>query len=236
MPEPPGSLSQDYQRRLLRFVSDAVHDLVGPVDQVGSLVGLFLRRFRNETDPDARDLLKHIEAAAARLATTATGLRGYFQVTGADRVRTHVNTRASVQSAMLALHFEAREVQAEITVGDLPDIEGDPALVTTLFQALIQNSLKFRRPDTPPRIGITGERLPEVCRFSVTDNGIGIDPKFREDVFVAFKKLNGHQYPGAGMGLAVARAIVEAHGGRIWITDSDEPGTTVLFELPPALD
>jgi light-regulated signal transduction histidine kinase (bacteriophytochrome) len=226
----------DYQQRLLRFVSDAVHDLAGPVDQVGSLVSLFVHRYRGETDPEARALLKHIETAAARLATTAAGLRGYFQVCGGECRNIRVDARAALQKALLALHYETREAQAEITSGELPDVHGDPNLVTTLFQAIVQNSLKFRRLDVPPRIRITAERLPAVCRFSITDNGIGIDPQFREEVFLAFRKLNGHTYPGAGLGLAAARAIVEAHGGRIWIADSHGPGTTVMFELPPDVD
>jgi light-regulated signal transduction histidine kinase (bacteriophytochrome) len=236
MAERPGNLEQDYRQRLLRFVSDAVHDLVGPVDQVGSLVGLFVRRYRGETDPEAQALLQHIESAVARLSTTAAGLRGFFQVSAAQRHNTRVNARESLQSALLALHFESLQAQAEITTGELPDVQGDATLLTTLFQSLLQNSLKFRRPDVPPRIRITGERLPDVCRFAIADNGIGIDPQFRETVFLAFRKLNGHAYPGAGLGLTAARAIVEAHGGRIWIADSTEPGTSVKFELPPALD
>ncbi len=225
-------LREDYRRRLLRFVSDAVHDLVGPVDQVGSLVGLLVRRYAGESDADAQELLRHIDAAAARLAVTAAGLRRYFQTTGAECGRTRVDSRAALESALLTLHYERVKSQAEISFGDLPEITGDPHLMEELFRALIENSLKFHRPGIAPRLAITAECVPNVWRFSISDNGMGIDPAFREEVFVGFRKLNGHAYPGAGLGLTVARAIVEAHGGRIWIAESSAPGTTVIFELP----
>ena len=113
-------------------------------------------------------------------------------------------------------------------------MQADPNLLTTLFQALLQNSLKFRRAGIPPRVLVSAECSATTCRFSIADNGIGIDPHYAQEVFIAFRKLNGHTYPGAGMGLTVARAIVEALEGKIWITGSDTPGVTVFFELPAA--
>jgi light-regulated signal transduction histidine kinase (bacteriophytochrome) len=234
VPEKAGPLAQDYRQRLLRFVSDAVHDLVGPVDQVSSLVALFVRRYRGQLDDEAQKLLMHIEFAGGRLSATAAGLRSYFNVADLNGLRTRVNSRAALESAIFSMQRDVQDSQAEITFGELPDVEGDPNLVTTLFQALLQNSLKFRQAGIPPRVRISGERSEAACRFSIVDNGIGIDPSFTQEVFLAFRKLNGHSYPGAGMGLTVARAIVEALDGKIWITETTPPGTTVIFELPAA--
>ncbi len=233
-PQAPAGLQQDYQQRLLRFVCDAVHDLVGPVDQISSLVGLFVRRYRGQLDGEAQDLLTHIESAGARLSATASGLRGYFNVNGPECRRIRVNSRAALESALLALQPESQECQAEISFGDLPDVEGDPNLLEALFRALVQNSLKFRRTGVPPLVFISAECSSGRCLFSIIDNGIGIAPRFHEEVFLGFRKLNGHSYPGAGLGLAMARAIAETLGGKIRIADSGGPGTTVLFELPAA--
>jgi light-regulated signal transduction histidine kinase (bacteriophytochrome) len=236
MADPQPNLQLDCQQRLLRFISGAVHDLVGPVDQVGSLAGLLVRRFRGETDPEALALLQHIEAATARLSVTASALRAYFETARAECNPVRVDPRIPIQSALLALHFEIQQCQARIDVGELPAVEGDARLLATLFQALIQNALKFRRPDEPPGIRISAERLPGICRFFVADQGIGIDPEFREEIFQPFRKLNGHEYPGAGLGLAVARAISEAHRGNLRLADSPGPGATFLLDLPPASD
>lgn len=231
MPEQP---AQDHRQQLLRFVSNAAHDIVGPVDQVCSLVALFVRRYRCQLDDEAQNLLAHIETAGARLSATAAGLRSYFNVAGMEYGRTRVNSRAALESALLTLQDEIRESHAEITFDDLPDVVGDANLLTTLFHALIENSLRFRRTIVSPRILVSAECSPSGCRFSITDNGIGIDPRHTEEVFLAFKKLNGHSYPGAGMGLTMARAIVETLGGKIWVESTSEAGSTVIFELPAA--
>lgn len=224
--------ARDYQQRLLRFVSDALHDLVGPVDQVSSLVALFVRRYGGQLDDEAQNLLSHIESAGARLSSTAAALRSYFNVACLETRKTRVNSRTVVESAILALRQDHEVSQAEITLGELPDVDGDLNLLTALFQAVIQNSLKFRRAGIPPRVLVSAACSPRVCLFSINDNGIGIDPLYAEEVFIAFRKLNGHSYPGAGLGLTVARAIVEAHGGKIWIAETNGPGTTVKFEIP----
>jgi light-regulated signal transduction histidine kinase (bacteriophytochrome) len=228
------SPAQEYQQRLLRFVSDAVHDLVGPVDQVSSLVALFVRRHRGQLDEEAQNLLTHMQNAGARLSATAAGLRSYFNIAGADSRRERVSSRAGLESAMGNLQRELLDSHAELVFGELPDVEGDPNLVAALFQALLQNALRFRRDGIPPRVAVLAECSQATCRFSISDNGIGIDPRHTQEVFLAFRKLNGHAYPGAGMGLTVARAIVETLGGKIWISETSEPGTTVVFELPAA--
>jgi light-regulated signal transduction histidine kinase (bacteriophytochrome) len=225
---------QDYQQRLLRFVSDAVHDLVGPVDQVSSLVALFVRRYGKPLDDEAQNLLTHIESAAARLSATASGLRSYFSVAETGNRTTRVNSRTALESALLSLQRMIQDSQAEIIIGELPAVQADPNLLTTLFQTLIQNSLKFRRAGISQHVLVSAACSETTCRFSIADNGIGIDPQYTQEVFIAFRKLNGHAYPGAGMGLTVARAIVEALEGKIWITGAETQGTTVFFELPAA--
>src|ERR1700733_10492769 len=224
----------DHEQRLLQFVSDAAHEVVAPVNQVASLAGLLVNRYRGQLDEDAETLLVHIQSAGARAATVAAGLRTYFRILGSERMRTHVNTVAAIESAVAALKLEIEECNAEIDYGPLADVEGDAHLLSQLFQILIQNCLQFRREDSRPQIAISSQCASMRCLFSVTDNGIGIDPEYNETVFNPFTKLTGPSSPGAGLGLTLARAIVEIQNGRVWIENPPAQGTTVCFELPEA--
>ncbi len=228
MAESPG----DERQRLLRFASHTAHEVIGPVNQTSSLVALFVRRYHNQLDAEAEALLHHIENAGARLADIAKGLQTFFAVLSSECERVPVDTRAALESALFLLENEIRECQAAICIGELPEVIGDPNLLRLLFREIIANSLKFRRPETAPRILAGAERVNANYRFTVTDNGIGIDPAHAESVFLAFNKLSGHQFPGSGMGLTLAQAIIEMHGGSIWIAKPDNGGTSVIFELP----
>lgn len=237
--EPPTSPETDLRQSLLRFVSDAAHELVGPLNQVASLVALLVNRYRGQMDDDAQDLLTHIESAAARASGTAHSLRTYFRILSSEAERIPVRTSEALDAAVDALQPDIEKSGAEISRGSLPDVEADVHLLTLLFHGIIQNALKFRRIDTTPRIVVSTE-IPShptsaLVRFSVADNGIGIDPSYHEAVFTPFTRLNGHAYPGEGMGLTIARAITEVLKGRIWVAGSISEGTTVFFELPAAL-
>ena len=108
---------------------------------------------------------------------------------------------------------------------------GDRDRLAELFEYLIGNALKFRGQD-PPAVEIMARSVPEGWLFSVRDNGIGITPKYRDRLFTPFRRLHGAEVPGAGLGLAISRKIVEAHGGRIWVEDGGVSGVTFSFVLP----
>jgi len=220
-------MAQDARQKLLQFASHAAHDLAGPVDQISSLVALFVHRYRGKVDHEAEALLTHIESARSRLDLTAAGLRKCFQVSTTEGGHAPVDLNGAWLAALVPLGKEIAQSGGEVRAGDLPVVEGNRELLILLFQVLVENALKFRRPDVPPRVlaSVNGPVL------QVSDNGIGVDPQYREMVFEPFKKLNGHAYPGAGLGLTMARMIVEMHGGSIWLDSADE-GTRVCFELP----
>jgi light-regulated signal transduction histidine kinase (bacteriophytochrome) len=105
--------------------------------------------------------------------------------------------------------------------------------LTQLFQNLIGNALKFRKPDVPPRVDVWAEREGDFWRISVRDNGIGLDPRFYERVFIIFQRLHTRdEYEGTGLGLAICKKIVERHGGRIWVDSREGEGATFSFTLP----
>jgi light-regulated signal transduction histidine kinase (bacteriophytochrome) len=126
--------------------------------------------------------------------------------------------RRSLSVALLA-------AEAQLTVGPMPVVWGAAQQLTQLFQNLVDNAIKFRGTK-PPEIKVTAEAEDEAWRFTVRDNGIGVDEPYREKVFLLFQRLHGRDaYPGSGIGLAVAKKIVEGHGGRIWIAATPGPGS-----------
>jgi light-regulated signal transduction histidine kinase (bacteriophytochrome) len=224
--EPP-----DRSVDMLRLISDAAHELVGPVNQLSSLVALFVNRYRDQLDDEASDLLGYVQAAGSRTATVANGLRNYFRVISSPYARLRVNTRAVIDLALAELKPEIDDSGAEIDIGPLAEVEGDANLLSQVFQAVIRNSLQARRPNAPLQVVISRRSSSAGGLISVADNGIGIDPAYSEAVFRAFTKMTGHSTPGAGMGLTIAQAIVQMHGGKIWIGKQAPPGATLYLEL-----
>ncbi len=222
-----GVPAEEKRQLLLKFASSTVHEVAGPIDQISSLVALFVRRYRGKLDDDADTLLSHIEAARLRLGNAGAGLRKYFQIITAEGGNVPIDMNAALNSAWVSLGKQIAGSAAELSAGSLPTVTGDRDLLTLLFQALLENALKFRRLAVPPRVSVSAQSHV----FQVGDNGIGIDGRYLDAVFEPFRKLNGHEYPGAGLGLTLARTIVELHDGRIWI-EPGSPGTQVFFELP----
>jgi light-regulated signal transduction histidine kinase (bacteriophytochrome) len=142
---------------------------------------------------------------------------------------------------MANLKITLDETRAVITHDLLPHVMGDPIQLIQLFQNLISNGIKFRDPDKRPEIHVSAEaRVAEDLDrggyewvFSVRDNGIGIEQKYFDRIFVIFQRLHTReQYPGTGIGLALCKKIVERHGGRIWVESQEGKGSTFYFSLP----
>jgi two-component system, NtrC family, sensor kinase len=145
-----------------------------------------------------------------------------------------------VQNALADLEIAVAENGADIEVDGLPSIEGDASQIERLFQNLLANAIKFRRPEEPPRIAVRARILDEhesmpgpVCRIEVSDNGIGFDVKYLDRIFTPFQRLHGRsEYEGVGMGLAICRRIVERHRGLISAESVQGQGSTFIVTLP----
>jgi len=125
------------------------------------------------------------------------------------------------------------ESGAVITHDPLPALMADPIQLTQLFQNLLGNAIKFRRPEETPRIHVSSRRLDRGWQLSVCDNGIGIDPQYFDRIFIIFQRLHGREeYSGTGIGLAICKKIVERHGGRIWVESRQGNGSTFCFIIP----
>jgi PAS domain S-box-containing protein len=223
-------------RDLEQFAYIASHDLQEPLRMVASYTQLLAQRYGEKLDQDARDFINYAVDGATRMKQLIEDLLSYSRVTSKGRPAAAVDTRNSVAQAVRNLELAISETQAEIVCGNLPTVRADAVQVAQIFQNLFGNAVKFHTPGVPPRICVDAHRSPDYPRcwlFRVTDNGIGIEPKFFDRVFAIFQRLHTRrEYPGTGIGLAVCQKIVDRHGGRIWIESEPGKGTRILFTLP----
>jgi PAS domain S-box-containing protein len=220
-------------RDLQDFASVASHDLQEPLRMVKSYLELLSRRYKGKLDSDADEFIGYALEGAGRMQNFVAGLLAYSRVGAPLRDCREVDTRASLEAALANLHMAVRETGATVTHSGLPRIEADGLQVTQLLQNLVANSIKFRSQE-PPRIHIEAKPRRGHWEFRVSDNGIGIDPRYSDRVFQVFQRLHSQsRYPGAGIGLAVCKRIVERHGGTIHLEEpAADGGATFVFTLP----
>jgi two-component system, chemotaxis family, sensor kinase Cph1 len=211
------------------FLSSAMHDLLAPANQARALVELLLRQLNLEPDSDAAAIAGHLNDAVGRFGARIDSFRLYARVLGEAHPFLALDVNAILIAVTAAL--EVARVSATINREPMPVVYGDAGQLSFLFEQLIGNALKFRRGGEP-RISIAATPADRHWLFTVTDNGIGIDPRHSQKIFQVFQRLNGDEYPGCGMGLAVCRRIVERHGGRIWVESELGAGSRFRFTLP----
>jgi len=218
---------------LEQFAYIASHDLQEPLRMVASYTQLLERRYADKMDATAREFIGYAVDGARRMQQFITGLLRYSRVGTETRESEGVALDEVFENAKANLRIAIEESGAAVEARDLPVVLGDPRQLTQLFQNLIGNALKFRKPGVAPRIEVWAERDGESWKVSVRDNGIGLDPKFAERVFVIFQRLHTREeYEGTGLGLAICKKIVERHGGRIWVESKEGEGATFTFTLP----
>lgn len=180
---------------------------------------------------DGRLYLSLMVESGERLQRMIEGLLEYSRL---DSVTTpySIDTGTIVDQCLLRHESRVKAVNATIEYHDLPTIWGDRDQIAQLFNQLIDNALKFAHKQIPPRISIAALDIDGSWQFTVTDNGIGISPKFHETIFKIFQCLHPNaEYPGIGMGSAIARKIVLNHVGAIWAR-SCATGSCVCFTIP----
>ena len=208
-----------------QFLQSAVHDLRAAQRRTGIAAELLVQ------GADQPELSAQIKDGLAKTEELLTGISRYANVLTHPGDISVVPLRSALRFALANLDREIRQTGAVISAGELPEISGNRDRLAELLQHLIHNSLKFKSSD-PPVVEISAASVPEGWRFSVSDNGEGIPSKYHDRLFIPFRRLQGTDVPGAGLGLAISRKIVEAHGGRIWIEDRPGPGVTICFTVP----
>lgn len=215
-----------------QFAWAASHDLQEPLRTVLVYSQLLERRLAGQLSADQTQCLNYLSDGAKRLDLLLGGLRQYIRTTEADdRGLAAVDCNEVVRRAVENLQGPFQAADARIQIEQLPTIPAVPALLLQVFQNLIANSIRYRS-DSAPEIRVTATEREREWEFSVTDNGIGIDPKYHDRVFGVFKRLNGSAYPGSGMGLAICKAAIEQSGGRIWVDSELGLGSSFRFTIP----
>jgi signal transduction histidine kinase len=219
-------------RDLEQFAYVASHDLQEPLRKVASFCQLLQRRYSGQLDERADQYIGFAVDGAQRMQRLINDLLAFSRIGRLTSGFTDVDLNRVLTEVRSQLEARAG-ADGEIVWADLPIVEGEEPLLTTLFVNLIGNSLKFRRPDVPPVVRISAERVGEEWQLNVRDNGIGIEAEFADKVFVIFQRLHARDaYEGTGIGLAIVKKIVEYHGGRIWLDLDVEEGTSINFTIP----
>ena len=220
-------------RDLEQFAYVASHDLQEPLRKVASFCQLLQRRYSGQLDERADQYIAFAVDGAQRMQRLINDLLAFSRIGRLTAGFTEVDLNKVLGDVQSQLDARAEDDGAEISWSELPTVEGEEPLLTTLFVNLIGNSLKFRRPDVPPVVRVTAEREGDEWHINVRDNGIGIEAEFADKVFVIFQRLHARDaYEGTGIGLAIVKKIVEYHGGRIWLDLDVEEGTSINFTLP----
>jgi PAS domain S-box-containing protein len=221
---------------LQQFAYVASHDLQEPLRSVVSYLQLLERRYRGHIDADADEFIGYAVDAAKRMGSLIQDLLTYSRVDAQDTGLEPVDCGMVLTATLANLHGLLEAMEAKVEVESLPRVLGDAPQLSSVFQNLIGNAVKYRHRDRAPVIRISAEpgEAGEWV-FTVADNGIGIAPEYHDRVFKIFQRLHTQtEYPGTGIGLALVRRIISRHGGRIWIdTDGDE-GTAFRFTLREA--
>jgi len=219
-------------KELEEFAYVASHDLQEPLRKVTSFAGMLADKYKGRLDEKADTLIEFVVDGATRMSNLIRDILTYSRVTTAGGEFGETDCNEVVKRVLGDLELTMKDSQGKITFDILPTVSADALQIGQLFQNLIGNAIKYRGKEAP-RVHISAERKVDEWIFSVSDNGIGIDPEHLERIFVIFQRLHTRvEYPGTGIGLAVCKKIVERHGGRIWVESEPGKGSTFFFIIP----
>ena len=218
---------------LQKFTSIVAHDLRAPLKRIDAFIDALREDYAERLDEEGNEILTRINRGAVRMKLMLDALLDYSRY-NAKAISGKTADLASVINGVIESCDPRFESCIHVDIEDAPRLKGDPLLLAHVFQNLIGNSIKFRRGDDL-RIDIDVTQRSERLYIAVTDNGIGIEPHFADQVFEMFYRLhNEDEYEGSGIGLTVCRKIVNDHGGRIWVDKNYEGGTRIIMTLQPA--
>lgn len=209
------------------------HDLSAPLRALKGYSALLVDDCGAELSGDGKEFVERIQNAAAQLDSMIEDLLRYSRVATRGRPLERLVATTILEPILAEAKLDLGDDFERITVAEIPDLHGDPMQIEYVFRELLGNALKFRR-DTPT-VAITAEKRDGYCHISVSDRGIGFDPRFADRIFGLFQRLHTQaEYPGNGAGLAICRKIVRRHGGDLTATGVPDKGATFTFTVPLA--
>jgi PAS domain S-box-containing protein len=222
-------------KELEQFAYVASHDLQEPLQTTAGFVQLLRKQYHGQLDETADQYMDYLLRASTRMKALIKDLLDYSRIGRENELRP-ADCDVLVKEVLADLHTAIKENNVQIITGHLPVVPNAyPTELKLLFQNLISNSIKFRRPGVTPVLTINATRIPGYWQFSVTDNGIGIEKQHLERIFVIFQRLhNRSQYEGSGIGLAHCQKIAALHGGKIWASSEPGKGSTFYFTIADA--
>lgn len=216
---------------LEQFASMVSHDLKAPLRNIGGFVRLLQRDYQGKMDKTADEYISYTVEGIDKLNNLIDDLLHYARVGRSEESMAPIHCEVVFNEAVGNLKAAIHETGATITHDLLPTLMGRQSEMVQLFQNLIGNAIKYY-DKKPPVVHIASEQTGKEWRITVSDNGIGMDPKYIDQIFLPFKRLHTYQaYPGTGIGLAICRKIVEGYGGRIWVESVLGQGSTFYFTL-----
>jgi len=219
---------------LQQFAYAASHDLQEPLRTVTSFTQLLADRLQPRLNPEENELIGFVVDGTARMQVLLADLSAYSRVSTHHRDPVPVDCNQVLARVRCNLHLALEESATRLEVEPLPVVLADPSQLDQVFQNLIGNAIKFRSARTP-EVHVMAKQVGVEWRFTVRDNGIGLEPQYSDRIFRIFQRLHPRtEYPGTGIGLAICQRIVERHGGRIWVEARAGEGATFYFTLPAA--
>ena len=223
---------QKSNESLEQFAYVASHDLQEPLRTVTTFASLLERSLGSRLTGEEQQYVEYIVGGANRMRMLIDDLLHYSQIGQSHSASASVDLNAVFAWAKENLRELIAQSGAEVTAENLPVVHGDEAQLCHVVQNLIGNAIKYRRDEATPRVHFTASMKDGRWVIRVEDNGIGIERQYWDYVFIPFKRLHGRDIPGTGIGLAVCRRVIEAHGGRIWVDSTFGKGSTFSFTLP----
>ncbi len=218
---------------LEQFAYIASHDLQAPLRHITSFVQLLNKHLEGQLDEKSKQWMGFVVDGAQRMQQLINGLLSFSRVNKERASFSWLEADTAINNALASLSTTIKDSDAKLKVDPLPKILGDATLITQLFQNLIENAIKFKKPNQSPEVHVFCTEKDNEYVFTVKDNGIGIEKEFKDRIFVIFQRLHtAEEYPGTGMGLAMCKKIVEFHGGKIWLDSEFGNGAYFSFTIP----
>ncbi|WKV12424.1 PAS domain S-box protein [Marivirga harenae] len=222
-------------QELEQFAYIASHDLQEPLRMVTSFMDLLKRKYEDQLDDKALQYIGFATDGAKRMKTIILDLLDYSRAGKLNMSQVKVSTKKIVDDYKILRKKAISEKNVRLEVYNLPTVKSYPAPLTQTIHCLLDNAIKYSRKGVRPIIKIDAEELDGFWQFKVEDNGIGIEPKFFEKIFIIFQRLhNRDEFSGSGIGLAIAKKHVESWGGTIRLESTRGEGSTFYFTIPKA--